>query len=512
MLRISRFLISLSIAIVIANGLLAEIKTTGYIDKVTERAMKAFNVPGIAVAVVQDGQIVHMKGYGVASIETKAPVDENTLFAIASNSKAFTAAALSTLVKEGKIRWDTPVCDVIPEFRLSDPYVTRAFTISDLLSHRGGLGLGAGDLMIWPDGSGFTSADVIYNLRFLKASSPFRTKYQYNNLMYIVAGEVIARVSGKSWEEYIEERIMMPIGMSHSAACFDRLTDKNNMADSHVLVNGVLDVVEMKLSPMANAAGGIYSSVADMAKWVSTQMGTLKYKDTWEPQVIIPVKGSTPYTTHFSTYALGWRVSDVEGYKMITHTGGLAGALTQVTMIPELGLGIIVLTNQQTSEAFNSVTNTILDNYLGISGKDRVAENKAKFENALKEAKEITSEVDLVVKHAVNKVDKEYLKSFCGTYSDLWLGNVKIELIGDKLKFTSSKSPKLSGEMEFYKGNSFIVKWNERSFDADAFVIFSLNSEGIPDGFKMRAISPLTDFSYDFQDLEFRLLLNLKAK
>ena len=158
MRTITKFLISLVISLSIANVDCGEGKD--FIDSITVRAMKSFNVPGIAVAVVKDGKIVHMKGYGVASIETKAPVNENTLFAIASNSKAFTSAALSILVKEGKLKWDTPVCDIIPEFRLSDPYTTRAFTISDLLSHRGGLGLGAGDLMIWPEGSDFTTSDV----------------------------------------------------------------------------------------------------------------------------------------------------------------------------------------------------------------------------------------------------------------------------------------------------------------------------------------------------------------
>ena len=271
MRTITKFLISLVISLSIANVVCGEGKD--FIDSITVRSMKSFNVPGIAVAVVKDGKIVHMKGYGVASIETKAPVNENTLFAIASNSKAFTSAALSILVKEGKLKWDTPVCDIIPEFRLSDPYTTRAFTISDLLSHRGGLGLGAGDLMIWPDGSDFTTSDVIYNLRFLKPAAPFRTRYQYNNLMYIVAGEVIARVSGSSWESFIEERIMSPLGMTRSAGSYKRLRDKSNTATPHAPVNGVVKVIEMELNSMANAAGGIYSRVGDMAKWVSAQMG-----------------------------------------------------------------------------------------------------------------------------------------------------------------------------------------------------------------------------------------------
>lgn len=508
MKTILKSLFSLLLALIVpAVTLFADVQ---FIDQVTKRSMEIFNVPGIAVAVIKDGNIVHMKGYGVSSLISKKPVDENTLFAIASNSKAFTSAALSILVKEKKIRWDSRVIDIIPEFRLSDPYITQALTISDLLSHRVGLGLGAGDLMIWPDGSDFSTEDVIYNLRFLKLESPFRTKYNYNNLMYIVAGEVVSRVSGKSWEEFVEERIMAPLKMGRSAASYDRLRDKSNVIDPHAPVNGEVKVVSMKLTSMANAAGGIYSSVSDMAKWLNAQMKTREFEDTWMPYTIIPVRGPGAYKSNFSAYALGWRVSDIEGYQVVTHTGGLSGVLTQVTMVPELNLGIIVFTNQQSSEAFSSVTSTILDSYLGVKGKDRITENKVRLDKALEEESRVISEVEKVIKSAGGDLGREVLSSFCGDYKDNWLGIVKVELKGERLRFSSMRSPVLSGEMYFYKGNTFIVKWDDRSFNADAFVMFSLDNEGIPVGFTMKAVSPLTDFSYDFHDLQFsRLLLNL---
>lgn len=502
MKKSTKFLISL-LALVILPGCFAFAKSK-LIDKVTERVMNTFNVPGVAVAVVKDGKIVHMKGYGVSSLAGKASVDEHTLFAIASNSKAFTGAALSILVREKKLRWDTKVCDIIPEFRLYDPYVTQNFTISDLLSHRGGYGLGSGDLMIWPDGSDFNTKDVIYNLRFLKGESPFRTKYSYNNLMYIVAGEVVSRVSGISWEEFVESRIMSPLGMTRSAASYARLKDKNNVIDPHVSVNGRVQVVEMKLNPMANPAGGIYSSVSDMSKWIIAQMEKREYEDTWTPQTIIPVRGQAAYKVNFSAYALGWRVNDIEGFRMVTHTGGLSGVLTQVTMIPDLKLGIIVFTNQQSSEAFSSITNTILDSYLGIEGRDRVSENFERFQRATNEARKIVNEVEKVVEGAKGGLSNEELKKYCGTFKDSWLGEVRIDLSGERLRFTSARSPKLSGEMFFYKGNTFIVKWDDRSFDADAFAVYTLDREGVADSFTMRAISPLTDFSYDFHDLLFK--------
>ncbi len=258
--------------VLITSAIFAQGISSHDIDDLVEKTMKSFNVPGIAVAVVKDDKIVHMKGYGVSSIITKERTDENTLFAIASNSKAFTAAALAILTDEGKLTWETRVTDIIPEFKLYDPYVTNEFTVRDLLTHRSGLGLGAGDLMLWPDGSYFTLKEIIHNMRYLKPVSSFRTKYDYDNLLYIVAGEVVARVSGMSWEEFVESRIMTPLGMGRSAACYKRLKDKSNVIDAHVPVQGIIQRVPMSFTNVGNAAGGIFTSVSDLSKWVMMQL------------------------------------------------------------------------------------------------------------------------------------------------------------------------------------------------------------------------------------------------
>ncbi len=356
------------------------------IDSLTELTLKTFDVPGIAVAVVKDGKIIHEKGYGVRSLDTKKKVDEHTLFGIASNSKAFTVAALGMLMYEGKVKWDDKVIDYIPEFRMYNPYVTEAFTIRDLLTHRSGLGLGAGDLMFWPDSNSFTIKDIIHNLRYLKPVSGFRTKYDYDNLLYIVGGEVVKRASGMSWENFISTRIMQPLGMTESAPSYSLVQNKNNVIDPHAPVNGIVKVIRRDWSNVANAAGGIYSNLNDMCKWIIMQMNNGKYGDNlqkrlfsegvheemWKPQTIIPVRGTNQYNTHFESYGLGWFLSDVNGYKEATHTGGLAGIVTQVTLIPELKLGIIVFTNQQSGAAFRSVTNTIKDSYLGVKGNNWV--------------------------------------------------------------------------------------------------------------------------------------------
>lgn len=487
------------------------------IDSLVERSMKAFDVPGIAVGVIKDGKVVHAKGYGVRSLNSKQPMDENTLFGIASNSKAFTTAALGILVDEGKIKWDDKVRNYIPEFKLYAPFVTEEFTIRDLLTHRSGLGLGAGDLMFFPDGSDFTLKDVIHNLRYLKPVSSFRTKYDYDNNLYIVAGEVIARVSGKSWEEFVEERIIGPLGMTKTAATFGRLKDKSNVIDGHASVDGKVQVIERSSLKVAAAAGGVNSNITDLFKWVGMLLSKGKYgdglskrmlseatlKELWTPQTIIRVGDPGPYNTHFAAYGLGFGLTDVSGRLQVRHTGGLEGMVTEITMIPELNLGIIVLTNQQEGGAFVSISNQIKDGYLGRSGADWVKTLSDRRKKSIADAKVTTDAIWKKINEAQQASSNIEITPFTGTYSDPWLGDVSISSKDGKLWFQSKRSPRLSGEMLPYKGNTFVVKWTDRSMDADAFANFTLNEEGKPSGFTMRAISPLTDFSYDFHDLEF---------
>jgi CubicO group peptidase (beta-lactamase class C family) len=366
--------------------------------------LKTFDVPGISVAVVKDGKVVHSKGYGVRSLKNNLPTDENTLFGIASNSKAFTASALAILVDEGKLKWDDKVREYIPEFKLYSPFVTEEFTIKDLLTHRSGLGLGAGDLMMFPDSSDFTRKDIIYNLRYLKPVSGFRTQYDYDNNLYIVAGEVIQRITGISWEDFIDQRILKPLGMNSTVPSMGRLKNKSNLISPHAPVNGKVVPLNIDWSETANAAGGIVSNLPDLCKWITMQMNGGRYGDSlkkkifspeqhnemWSPQTIIPTFTAPPYNTHFAAYGLGWFLSDVKGYKQVTHTGGLAGVVTQVTLLPELKLGIIVLTNQQSGAAFTAITNTIKDSYLGVTGLNRVKQMKDRVDKNEKEAKEIT--------------------------------------------------------------------------------------------------------------------------
>jgi len=512
----------LTIALISTTFSFAQITST-QVDELVERTLKTFNVPGIAVAIVKDGKVIHSKGYGVKSILTQEKVNEKTLFGIASNSKAFTTAALAMLVDEGKLKWDDKVVKYLPNFKMYNDYVTQEFTIRDLLTHRSGLGLGAGDLMVWPGGSDFTAHDIIQNLRYLKPVSAFRTQYDYDNLLYIVAGEVIHKVSGHPWCDFVENRIMKPLKMNASAASFVRLKDTTNVIAPHVPIDGKLKVIKRYQNQILDAAGGIYSNVDDMSKWMIMQLQNGKYgsenlplfsekehTEMWTPQTIIHTTTKPPYNTHFSSYGLGWFLSDVKGYKQVTHTGGLEGIVTQVTLFPELNLGIVVLTNQQSGAAFSAITNTIKDSYLDIKSADYVSVYSAKMKEHEDSADKVTDEVWAAV--AKNKTDKIKIdfNTITGIYKDNWFGDIIISEKKGKLYFASKRSPQLNGEVSFYKENNYVAKWTNPYFHADAHLLFEYDATGKAITIKMKPISELTDFSYDFQDLDFKRITDLK--
>jgi CubicO group peptidase (beta-lactamase class C family) len=497
--------------------------STSEIDTLIQRSMATFHVPGIAVAVIKDDRVVYSNGFGVRSLTTQLKVDEHTLFGIASNSKAFTSAAMGMLVDQKKIKWDDKVTDYIPEFKMYNPYVTDEFTIRDLLTHRSGLGLGSGDLMLWPEGSDFTRIDVIHNLRYLKPTSSFRSKYDYDNNLYIIAGEIVARVSGLSWEDFIQQHIFQPLEMDESAPSFYRLKNYANVVVPHVEFDGKVQVVDAQITEVSDAAAGINSNLVDMSKWVRLQLNGGSYgsdlsqhlfspevqQELWTPQTITPFDHKiNPYNTHFAAYGLGWGLRDVNGYKQVAHTGGLTGVVTQVTLIPELKLGIIVLTNQQVGAAFSSISDTIKDAYFGMPKVDRVTQYHERLQEKNDDDSKLVSEVWAKVDAQKNNANAAPVlpENLVGTYRDNWLGDVVLSYQGEKLIFTSARSPKLKGEMYYYQGTTYVVKWYERSMQADAFATFSLGVDGKPAGIKMAAISELTDFSYDFQDLDVKLV------
>ncbi len=516
LLKVSVFTILLS------ASLHGQSLTNSQIDSLVQKTMDVFDVPGMAVAVLKEGKIYHQNTYGKRSLKSGKDVDENTMFGVASNTKAFTTAALAQLVDQGKMEWDTPVSDIIPEFKLYDSYVTREFTVRDLVTHRSGLGLGAGDLMVFPATNTTNMEEMIHNLRYLKPVSSFRSQYDYDNLLYIVAGEIVERISKESYSQYITNHFFKPLDMKRSSLNLKDITADANRIDGHAPVNGKLEITPHTFTELANPAAGIYASIGDMSKWVQAQINEGKYgeqlrdslfskkqhTEMWSPQTLVRT-GKGPYNTHFLSYGLGWFLSDVNGYFQATHTGGLLGIVSQVTIIPELELGIIVLTNQQSGGAFTAITNSIKDGYFDIQGKDRVKEYNERRLFGERKEDSVTKAVEMAISTQLkSKSPKPDNKNFSGNYKDDWFGNVAISEKNGKLYFAAAKVSDLTGSMTYYKGSTFVVRWNDASLKADAYVNFSLDTEGRADGFKMSPISPLTDFSYDYQDLDFHRIKN----
>ncbi len=496
--------------------------TSEFIDSLVQSALDKTPQAGVAIAVVKDGEVIHSKGYGLRSVKTGEKVDENTLFSIASNSKAFTTMALGMLIDEGKLSWTDKVVQYIPEFEMYDPYVTAHFTILDLVTHRSGLGLGAGDLMFIPDGSDFTVDDVVRSFQYQTPVSEFRTKYDYDNLLYIVAGEVIHRVSGTPWDSFIEQRIMRPLGMSRSAGYFENVKDLKNVAMPHSNEHGELRQLEVYRDPnkLFGPAGGIYASVNDLTKWMLCNLngGTLGetklvsediHRELWTPYTNIGYNATPkdPYRSHYKAYGLGWNLTDQNGYTIVSHTGGMPGMLSHTILIPELNVGIVVLTNTAPGGlGYYSLTHAIKDEFLGMDRRDWVGSIADWAVNDESESDEVVNAVWETVKKAKAPNRSDYM----GTYEDDWFGEVTIGERNGKLWFTSRRSPKLNGEMFYYQANTYAVKWEYREMNCDAFVSFTLDENGKATSFVMKGIAPNMDFSFDFQDLDFHRIENDK--
>jgi len=486
-----------------------------YLDNVVERARVEFHVPGIAVAVVKDGKVEALKGYGVRKLGDPAAVTPHTLFGIASNTKIFTSAALAMLVDEGKLDWDDRVVDRLPGFQMSDPYVTREMRIRDLLCHRSGLSLGAGDLMFFP-ASDLSSDQINYRLRFLPLGTSFRSAYAYDNILYNSAGALIQQISGKPWAEFIRERFFAPLQMRDSKTSIrdiDSSTDTDVVAP-HALDDGQLKPVAHRPLDNNAPAGAIVSSVDDLSRWVMALLnkGDLgggkrlfsekQAQTLWRPLTILPLNDPpelAEINSHFSDYAMGEGLRDYRGHLLVSHTGGLQGMVSIVAMLPERKLGVVVLTNQEETGAFQGVAFTVLDHYLGAPPIDWVAAfsavSKRKKEEAEKAVREAGNKRDAASKPSLA------LDSYAGRYRDPWYGDVVVERSGGGLGIRFTHSTALRGKLEHWQHDTFVARWDDRSLLADAYVTFSLNPDGTIDQARMKAVSPLTDFSFDFQDL-----------
>jgi CubicO group peptidase (beta-lactamase class C family) len=501
-------------------------------DAYVDNVRKTFNVPGIAVAIVKDGKVVFEKGYGLRETGKPDKVDAHTLFAIASNTKAFTAAALQMLAEQGKLDMDGRVTDYLPWFQMSDPYVTHEMRVRDLLAHRSGLSLGAGDLLYWPPTS-YTTREVVERLAKVPLTNGFRSHYAYDNILFAVATLVIEKVSGQSYADYLRQHIFKPVGMDESLVDMTYLKPGMDYATGHAL----FDFKDLKpVPPMAwlndPGAGGIYASVHDLAKWMNVQLagGELpgaggkshrlfsqdSQNQMWTMLTPIPVSKPPipelqPLMPNFSGYGEGWFLSDYHGEKLVWHTGGWPGMVSRVTLVPGQKLGVVVLTNQESGAAFNAVAYRVLDAYLNPANKTDWA---AVYDKAVQHAHGDAD--DSWKKHEAarnpNSKPSLALTSYAGTYRDPWYGDVIISNEAGKLRLRFSKTKQLIGTMEPWQHDIFIVRWDDRGLNADAFVNFVLDDDGHVREVRMQPVSPLTDFSFDFQDLRLVPLKDAEAK
>ncbi|WP_445908850.1 serine hydrolase [Yeosuana sp.] len=506
--------------------------TAKQIDSIVNKAINTLdNTVGFAIGVVKDGKIVHVKGYGVNSVDLKEAVTAHTPFGIASNSKAFTSAALAILVEQGKINWEDKVIDYIPEFKMYNDYVTNNFNIQDLLTHRSGLGLGAGDLMIFPDGSDFTINDVLSAFQHFEPTTAFRTQFDYDNLLYLVAGELTARVSGKTWEMFVDEEILKPLEMHNSYASYEDAFKNDNIAVAHSFDGKALHAIQNPKpdlnanlkQKMNGAAGGIWASANDMCKWMLVLLNEGKYgtnldktlfseqqqQEMWRMHTPMNRQSDprSPFKVHFSGYGLGWFLSDFNGFFKVDHSGLIAGMSSEVTLIPELELGIVVLNNSESADLLTGFMGfVLLDEYLKLETGINWLEMAKGIQQRRQQMGDSDSE-KVWAEVEGNKNVKVNNDNYVGIYEDDWFGKVEVLEKNGDLWFKSHKSPRLNGKMAFYKGNSFAIKWEYQDMKADAFAIFSLDEHGKAQNIKMKGISRFIDFSFDFQDLDLKRVL-----
>jgi CubicO group peptidase (beta-lactamase class C family) len=487
------------------------------LDRHVSRVMQTFTVPGLSVAIVKDGRVVLAKGYGVRQLGDPAAVDERTRFGIASNTKLFTATALELLVEEGKVEWDAPVIRYLPWFAMSDPYVTRELTVRDLLVHRSGLGLGAGDLLWWPP-STYGRDEIARRLRHIPLSTSFRSAYAYDNVLYLVAGEVIEAVSGQSWETFVRGRILRKVGMTDSDVLHSGAGKAGNVAGTHAEVEGTVRVIAPFLSDNTNPAGGIMSGAADMAKWMIVQLdsgrvsgdGRLFEPDAvtqlWRDVTPVPISPAPEGAPHLrpamAGYALGLHVRDYRGRRLLQHTGGLPGFVSKVAMIPELRLGVAVLTNQESGAAFEAVVYHVLDHYLGAKAPDYPAVFQRMVQKNLAEVKAAQGKAAAARDSAAGP--SLSLERYAGTYRDPWYGDVTVTREAQGLVIRFTRSPSLVGDLVHWQHDSFLVRWRDRELRADAYASFWLDHNASIARLRLVPSSPLVDFSFDFQDLDLR--------
>lgn len=457
------------------------------LNESAERALSKFEVPGMAVAVVKNGEIVTAQGFGRRRLDASEPVDEHSLFGIASISKTFTATLLAILVDEGRLRWDNPVNRYLPDFQLADPFASREIRVRDLLIHNSGLGEVSGGT-IWY-GSDLSRAEVAQRLRYLPPKASFRSRFAYQNVTFLVAGLVAQAAAGKDWDELICERIFAPLGMARSSTSIKDLMQRENTAQPHALIRGQVRTVPIRSHDNVGPAASINTSAVELAQYALLHLAGGEFAgrrlftaeraaELWSAQTAIPIEAPhpalQPLKPRFLSYGLGWYLRDYRNRLVAYHSGGVDGYRTLLTLLPEEHLGVIVLSNQETAIT-HALTYTILDHELGVSGFDWLAAFAAAEADWRREDE--TGKHARLSTRAAHTRPSLPLERYTGSYADPLVDEVTITLEGDGLVLRFRHTPAFTADLSHWHYDTFRLHWRD-PYIPDGLVTFPLDSQG----------------------------------
>jgi CubicO group peptidase (beta-lactamase class C family) len=497
-------------ALLVATAGLARASNSDY-DRIVDGVVARYQLPGIAVGVIEDGKVAYAGTRGEIVAGSGTPVTTRSLFKIASNSKAMTASVLARLVEAGKLRWDDPVVKYLPGFAMHDPWVTRNMQVRDLLVHNSGLPEGGGDLMLWPEPNRFTRADIIHGLRYIKPAYSFRSGYAYDNLLYVVAGEVAAAAGGASYEALVRREVFQPLGLTRCRVGTWNSREGDDVAQPHMRKDGrnvLLGADEAVVPAITSAAaGGIRCSLDDMLAWARNwlvptprQLQWLSSKqrgELWSARTPMPISSRRRQwdDTHYLAYADGWRLADVDGEWTVSHTGTLSGMYSVLMLLPDRRSGFVVMINGAGDGARTVITEMLLKHFTAPGKMRSVASYADEIDTPASPAQE--SKAPVPQRTDVGVAD---MRPWLGTYRDPWLGNVSICPGSDGVHFQSEKSPLLSGRVLRQAGR-YVVDWDGDNVDTDAFLDFAQAGGTVT--LAMAKVDPDADFSSDFEDLAF---------
>ncbi|MEM7161395.1 MAG: serine hydrolase [Bacteroidota bacterium] len=475
------------------------------IDEYMAKAIEEWNIPGAAICIVKDDQVILNKGYGLVDASSKKKVDEHSLFAIASNTKAFTAAALAQLVEEGKVKWDDKVRKYIPYFELYDPYVSAEFTIRDLLCHRSGLATFSGDL-VWY-GTNYSREEIIRKAQYLEPVSGFRSAYGYQNIMFIAAGEVVASASGMTWEAYIKEHFLSPLGMDRTVLSIKDLDNMKNVSAPHNDVEGKNIPIDWVNWDNMGPAGSIISSVNDLSFWLRMQLnkGTWKDKEFFSqasshemwtahtPKKLSGFHTSNFPSKHFSAYGLGWDLYDLHGKMVVNHGGGYDGFISHTALVPEENFGFVILTNNNTYFPW-AMQYHILNTFYGNEDGDAFMQTMLTYK---KEDEKEKIKNEEVIKEARAKDTKPSLdlNAYEGIYRCQMYGDVVIKMNGDHLDFDFKPTDLFKGKLHHWHYDTFRLEWDQQQMLPKGMAQFILDANGQISELRIDVPNPDFDFT-----------------